>query len=215
MSKKGGYFGGHTIIRAKVADSASSSYRALQKKRVRALRNEFAAYVLTCAEAGVAPTAPPGELREEIARSTSINAWAHRYASSVIGESPITPSPKPSSLLKGREGLEAATEMALERLKTKEVLKVAVIVAKVPNLPAKKEANRSSQSGKTTTPGYVNRNSQIVVRRTSLPGNDHMQITYVLRCQKCRHEYGANGSDIWQRRCPRCGRGATGLPIAE
>lgn len=69
--------------------------------------------------------------------------------------------------------------------------------------------------GNTTTPGYVNRNGQTVVRRTSLPGNDHMQMTYVLKCGKCHCEYGANGSDIWQRRCPRCGGGAKGLPIDE
>lgn len=66
---------------------------------------------------------------------------------------------------------------------------------------------------KTTHPGYVNRNGQKVIRRTDVPGNDHMQMTYVLQCRKCGNEYGANGSDIWQRRCPSCDRGAPGLPI--
>ena len=63
----------------------------------------------------------------------------------------------------------------------------------------------------TTIPGYQNRNGQVVVRRTDLPGNDHNQRIYVLRCSDCRHQYGANGSDIWQRKCPKCGGGWPGL----
>ena len=38
------------------------------------------------------------------------------------------------------------------------------------------------------------------------------QYVYVLRCRACGHEYGANGSDIWLRRCPAHDRGAPGLP---
>jgi hypothetical protein len=34
---------------------------------------------------------------------------------------------------------------------------------------------------------------------------------YVLRCNPCGHEYGANGSDIWLRRCPKHDGGAAGL----
>ncbi len=65
----------------------------------------------------------------------------------------------------------------------------------------------------TTEPGYRNRNGQVVVRKTELPGNDHNQMTYVLRCEQCGCEYGANGSDIFQRRCPAHDGGAAGLPI--
>jgi len=65
----------------------------------------------------------------------------------------------------------------------------------------------------TATVGYENRNQQTVVRKTDLPGNDHNQVIYVLRCGKCGHEYGANGSDIHARRCPGHDRGATGLAI--
>lgn len=65
----------------------------------------------------------------------------------------------------------------------------------------------------TTEVGYRNRNGQIVLRKTDLPGNDHMQMTYVLRCEQCQHQYGANGSDIFQRRCPAHDGGAEGLPI--
>jgi len=63
----------------------------------------------------------------------------------------------------------------------------------------------------TTRIGYLNRNGQEVIQRTDLPGNDHNQNVYVLRCRQCATEYGANGSDIFQRRCPNCGGGSKGL----
>jgi hypothetical protein len=63
----------------------------------------------------------------------------------------------------------------------------------------------------TTVPGFVNPNNQEVLRKTGVAGNDHNQRVYVLRCRDCGHEYGANGSDIWQRRCPKHDRGAPGL----
>jgi hypothetical protein len=66
----------------------------------------------------------------------------------------------------------------------------------------------------TTVPGYTNRNGQTVLHRTELPGSDHLQYVYVLRCGNCGEEYGANGSDIWQRRCPCCGGGREGLPTS-
>jgi hypothetical protein len=62
----------------------------------------------------------------------------------------------------------------------------------------------------TTMPGYINKNGQKVLRKTDEPGSDHNQRVYVLSCSKCGHEYGANGSDIWQRRCPACQGGAIG-----
>ncbi len=74
-------------------------------------------------------------------------------------------------------------------------------------------AKRSGRSkGATTTQvGYVNRNGQEVIRPTGNAGTDHGQYVYVLRCRGCGHEYGANGSDIFQRRCPNHGGGAPGL----
>jgi hypothetical protein len=56
----------------------------------------------------------------------------------------------------------------------------------------------------TTTPGFVNRNGQVVIRNTALPGTDHMQSVYQLGCSTCGHVYGANGSDIHLRLCPSC-----------
>lgn len=68
-----------------------------------------------------------------------------------------------------------------------------------------------SGSGLTTAPGYRNRNGQTVLRSTGLAGTDHGQSVYVLQCGGCRHEYGSNGSDIFQRRCPVCRGGRPGL----
>lgn len=68
-----------------------------------------------------------------------------------------------------------------------------------------------ARNAQTTKPGYINKNKQKVVRKTNIRGNDHNQYVYVLRCRACHHEYGANGSDIWQRRCPACNGGAPGL----
>lgn len=65
----------------------------------------------------------------------------------------------------------------------------------------------------TTTPGFVNRNRQFVVKRTTLEGNLAGQKMYALRCGHCGHEYGANGCDIHIRRCPRCQKGQPGLEI--
>jgi hypothetical protein len=65
---------------------------------------------------------------------------------------------------------------------------------------------------RTTEPGYTNRRGQKVLRKTAEHGNDHNQRVNVLKCGDCAHEYGANGSDIFQRRCPKCQDGATGLP---
>jgi hypothetical protein len=66
-------------------------------------------------------------------------------------------------------------------------------------------------SGLTTAPGYRNRNGQTVLRSTGLAGTDHGQSVYVLQCGGCKHEYGSNGSDIFQRRCPVCQGGRPGL----
>ena len=67
------------------------------------------------------------------------------------------------------------------------------------------------KSGKgTTAPGYTNRNNQTVVRCTDQPGTDHGQVVYELRCGSCGKAHGANGSDIFQRRCPHCDPRSTG-----
>jgi predicted Zn-ribbon and HTH transcriptional regulator len=44
---------------------------------------------------------------------------------------------------------------------------------------------------------------------------DHNQFVYQLACSKCGHNYGANGSDIHSRRCPKCDGGLPGLPLDD
>jgi len=64
----------------------------------------------------------------------------------------------------------------------------------------------------TTQIGYLNRNGLTVIRNTGLPGTDHNQTIYVLRCPRGgAHEFGANGADIHLRRCPDHDGGQPGL----
>ena len=65
---------------------------------------------------------------------------------------------------------------------------------------------------RTTDTGFLNTNGQLVVRATELPGTDNLQRIYLLRCSNCGNEYGANGSDIHERKCPSCQGGRPGLP---
>jgi len=74
------------------------------------------------------------------------------------------------------------------------------------------ETWQMSRIGKGTTAiGFTSRRNQTVVRETGIHGTDHGQTIYVLRCNDCGHEYGANGSDIFQRKCPSHDGGAPGL----
>lgn len=70
-----------------------------------------------------------------------------------------------------------------------------------------------SGSTETTRIGYINRNSQLCTGHRNVPGTDHGQLSYRLLClaNTCGHMYGANGTDIFQRRCPSCQGGAPGI----
>jgi len=70
-------------------------------------------------------------------------------------------------------------------------------------------------AGETTQVGFVNRNGQVVIRKTDIDGTDHMQKVYQLACSECGQVYGANGSDIHLRKCPECQGGATGLGYSQ
>ncbi len=63
----------------------------------------------------------------------------------------------------------------------------------------------------TTKRGFVNKNLQVVVRNTHRTGTDKYQKVYQLACGKCGYNYGANGTDIFERKCPKCGKGEPGL----
>lgn len=65
----------------------------------------------------------------------------------------------------------------------------------------------------TTTIGYINRNQQLVHGTRKIAGTDHAQVSYKIECMAagCGHVYGANGTDIFQRKCPACQGGAIGI----
>lgn len=91
-----------------------------------------------------------------------------------------------------------------------------ILGTKWPPKSRKPRAKRNTTSGKpkTTELGFVNRNGQEVVERTDLLGTDHNQVIYILNCRSCGTRYGANGSDIFQRRCPNCGGGRPGFRMS-
>lgn len=113
-----------------------------------------------------------------------------------------------SSDLSNAEGYE----FWLDRLQS--VCEVAGVLPTVFDAAAF-EVGKTIPSGKsqTTRTGYVNKNGQVVVRNTRLPGTDHLQWVYQLGCSQCGQVYGANGSDIFQSKCPACQEGAAGIPF--
>ena len=66
---------------------------------------------------------------------------------------------------------------------------------------------------RTTERGFTNRNGQINLGCTTRPGNDNNQYIYVMHCSDCEKNYGANGSDIFQRKCPYHQGGRQGLEL--
>jgi hypothetical protein len=71
-------------------------------------------------------------------------------------------------------------------------------------------------NARTTAPGFRNPNHQIVIASTGAPSTTRdNQTIYHLRCEGCSHNYGCNGLDIKERRCPSCQSGAPGEPLRE
>jgi len=56
----------------------------------------------------------------------------------------------------------------------------------------------------TTEIGYVNRNNQRNNGKTDIPGTDFGQWFYDMECLECGHKYHANGSNIYEKKCPNC-----------
>lgn len=65
---------------------------------------------------------------------------------------------------------------------------------------------------RVTSIGSRNRDGQQVIRKTSREGSVPGQRVFILQCTVCDHEYGADGSDIYDRLCPTCQDGPPGLP---
>lgn len=56
----------------------------------------------------------------------------------------------------------------------------------------------------TTDIGYINKNNQRNNGRTDIPGTDFGQWFYDMECLECGHKYHANGSNIYEKKCPNC-----------
>jgi hypothetical protein len=74
----------------------------------------------------------------------------------------------------------------------------------------------SRSNSPTTAPGFHNPNHQVVIASTGASSTSRdKQTIYHLRCASCGHNYGCNGLDIKERRCPNCQSGAPGEPLRE
>ena len=67
-----------------------------------------------------------------------------------------------------------------------------------------KEEKMNMIEAKSTDIGYVNKNNQKNNGITPHEGTDNNQYFYEMECLNCGHKYYANGTDIWQRKCPAC-----------
>ena len=67
-------------------------------------------------------------------------------------------------------------------------------------------------AGATTKIGYVNKGKQECLGHRNRAGTDYNQRSYKMRCGHCHHVYGANGSDVHHRKCPKCQGGKPGIP---
>lgn len=61
--------------------------------------------------------------------------------------------------------------------------------------------------------GYRNVHGQTVARKTDRFGTAPFQRVYVMHCERCGHEYGANGCDTHICRCPACQNGSPAVPV--
>lgn len=68
-------------------------------------------------------------------------------------------------------------------------------------------------TAKTTQIGYVNRNNQRCCGHRGISGTDFGQLAYRMQClvPSCGYVYGANGTDVFQRKCPSCQGGKVGI----
>ena len=71
-------------------------------------------------------------------------------------------------------------------------------------VPAILMAEERGHVMKSTEKDYVNKNLQRNEGCTGEAGTDHDQKFYHMTCLHCGHHYFANGTDIWQRKCPKC-----------
>ena len=66
-------------------------------------------------------------------------------------------------------------------------------------------------SGESVEIGYLNPHDQQCCGHCGVPGTDNRQYAYKTECTICGYVYGTNGSDMHERRCPKCQEGAAGI----
>ena len=69
----------------------------------------------------------------------------------------------------------------------------------------------NSGGTQTTSVGFINRNNQRCTGHRGVAGTDYGQFAYRMECLSCGHDYGANGADVFQRKCPTCQGGLDGI----
>ncbi len=58
---------------------------------------------------------------------------------------------------------------------------------------------------------YLNPNGQQCYGHCGVAGTDHGQYAYKTECTCCGYVYGTNGTDMHERKCPECQKGAPGI----
>lgn len=66
------------------------------------------------------------------------------------------------------------------------------------------KSNEKISNNKSTEIGYINKNRQKNLGKTDKPGTDFGQWFYNMECLDCGHRYLANGSNIYEKKCPNC-----------
>jgi hypothetical protein len=68
-----------------------------------------------------------------------------------------------------------------------------------------------SGEGPSVQIGVVNAHDQRCCGHRGVAGTDHAQFAYKVECTVCGFVYGANGSDMHERRCPMHDGGEAGI----
>lgn len=181
---------------------------------------------------GMRPIHPGEVLREDYLKPLGMSVNALAVALNV-------PAARIGDIVLERRGITVDTALRLARyfggdvqnwmnLQTTYEIKVAeatlarkveeevVPMAKIATLTDSKESEMSefrNGTTETTQIGYVNRNKQRCAGHRGVAGTDHGQVAYRMECLDCGHVYGANGSDVFQRKCPKCDGGRAGIPF--
>ena len=66
-------------------------------------------------------------------------------------------------------------------------------------------------SASGATPGFVNKNGQVVLYKTEQRNGVQPKMAYKLGCSKCGQVYATRDPDVFERKCPACQGGEPGM----